>query len=149
MFITFNSKTFKIWENNTKCRHTEERNVLFSQFVLMSRKNWLIPYNTRTKKECEPHHSPFQISSKFDGVITCIEKRKLVGFSQKLILNHFFEVQQENRKLIIFFSHMKLNFLIYRSSDLDEPLIGLPEAPNSGSFETFWTLTVHNKVLVQ
>ena len=37
---------------------------------------------------------------------------------------------------------MKLNFLIYRSSDPDEPLMGLPEVPSSGSFETFWTLYI-------
>ena len=59
MCITFNSKTFKICENTTKCKYTEERNVLFSQFILMCRKDRLIPYNTSTKKECEPHHFRF------------------------------------------------------------------------------------------
>ena len=78
MFTTFNSKTFKIWENNTKYRHTEKRNVLLSQFILMSRKDRLILYNTRTKRNVNPTISNFL---KFDGVITCIEKRKLVGFS--------------------------------------------------------------------
>ena len=33
--------------------------MLFSQFILMSRKDRLIIYNTRTKKECETHHFRF------------------------------------------------------------------------------------------
>ena len=37
---------------------------------------------------------------------------------------------------------------MYRSSDPDKPLMGLPEVVNSDRFKTFWTLTIYNKALV-
>ena len=49
---------------------------------------------------------------------------------------------------MIFFTEMKWNCLIYRSTDSGKPLMGLLEEPNTKSCQTFWSLTGHNRVLV-
>ena len=71
-------------------------------------------------------------------------------------LTVFLGAQSKNEKKIDnfqwgnnYFPDIKLDCLIYRSSDTDEPLTGLPEVPSSDSFKTFCTLTRHNKLLVE